>query len=180
MNNKTKKALKGIVKECLIEILAEGLVGNNQSTLSEKRELKGALHEAYEKNETKNRNLVERNISMPTQTTSRVKGNSAKRSSYLDSITMGIDNANQSFSVSEKAKKRANKITNDPIMADILADTAMTTLQEQKEGSRPSGPSIMSGGNQAAKIVDQQSPESLFGEASSKWANLAFAPSIRK
>jgi ribosomal protein L11 methylase PrmA len=93
---------------------------------------------------------------------------------------MGIDNANQSFSVSEKAKKRANKITNDPIMADILADTAMTTLQEQKEGSRPSGPSIMSGGDQAAKIVDQQSPESLFGEASSKWANLAFAPSIRK
>ena len=56
----------------------------------------------------------------------------------------------------------------------------MTTLREQKEGSRAQGPSVMSGGDQAAKIVDQSSPEELFGGNSDKWANLAFAPSIRR
>ena len=35
MNSKSKTALKNIVKECLIEILAEGLVGNSSATISE-------------------------------------------------------------------------------------------------------------------------------------------------
>ena len=65
-------------------------------------------------------------------------------------------------------------------MSDILADTAMTTLREQKEGARPSGPAISAQGDHAAKIVDQSSPEELFGGQSSKWADLAFAPSIRR
>ena len=37
----------------------------------------------------------------------------------------------------------------------------------------------MSGGDEAARIVDQSSPEELFSENAGKWANLAFAPSIR-
>ena len=49
MNSKSKKALKSIVKECLIEILAEGLVGNNKATVSEARELRGAMQESYER-----------------------------------------------------------------------------------------------------------------------------------
>ena len=48
MNSKSKTALKNIVKECLIEILAEGLVGNNKATISESRELRGAMQESYE------------------------------------------------------------------------------------------------------------------------------------
>jgi len=178
MNSKTKRALKGIVKECLIEILAEGLVGNQQATLSETRELRGTLHEAYD-NAPKSRTISERSISMPTQSSSRTSTSSGKRASYLDSITMGIDKSTDQVAAVDHAKKRASSITNDPIMADILADTAMTTLREQKEGGRPSGPSVMSGGDQAAKIVNQAAPEDLFGESASKWADLAFAPSIR-
>ena len=85
MNSKTKRALKGIVKECLIEILAEGLVGNQQATLSEARELRGTLHEAYD-NAPKRRTISERSISMPTQSSSRTSTSSGKRASYLDSI----------------------------------------------------------------------------------------------
>ena len=65
-------------------------------------------------------------------------------------------------------------------MQDIFADTAATTLREQKEGARPSGPAISAQGDQAAKIVDQSMPEEIFGDSASKWASLAFAPSIRK
>ena len=76
-------------------------------------------------------------------------------------------------------KQKVQNITSDPIMSDILADTAMTTLKEQKEGRGISSPNIMAAGDQAAKIVNQSSPEELFGSQASNWANLAFAPSKR-
>jgi hypothetical protein len=174
MNNKSKAALKNIVKECLIEILAEGLVGNNKATISESRELRGAMQESYERSTS--RKLSEHTLQQPTQV-SRSRQVSQKRPSYLDSIKMGVDAASENQT--SAIKSRVKNITSDPVMSDILADTAMTTLMEQKEGARPSGPSIQSGGDQAAKIVDQSSPEDLFGGQASKWANLAFAPSIR-
>ena len=174
MNNKSKTALKNIVKECLIEILAEGLVGNNNATISESRELRGAMQESYERS---SRRISEHALNQPTQVT-KSRQASQKRSSYLDSIKMGVDAA--SGKQNQVIHNKVKNITSDPIMSDILADTAMTTLREQKEGSRPSGPSVMAGGDQAAKIVDQSSPDELFGGQSSKWADLAFAPSIRR
>ena len=175
MNSKSKTALKNIVKECLIEILAEGLVGNNKATISESRELRGAMQESYERSSS--RHISDRMLQQPTQV-SRSKQPTQRRPSYLDSIKMGVDSASekQASAIQNKVKN----ITNDPVMSDILADTAMTTLREQKEGARPSGPAISAQGDHAAKIVDQSSPEELFGGQSSKWADLAFAPSIRR
>ena len=154
MNNKSKKALKNIVKECLIEILAEGLVGSNQATISESRELRGTMQEYHEKSTS--RRISEQGRDQSVQT-SQASQTTQKKSSYLDNIKAGID----------------------PIMNDILADTAMTTLREQKEGRGTAGPSVMASGDQAAKIVNQSSPEELFGSQSANWANLAFAPSKR-
>ena len=175
MNSKSKTALKNIVKDCLIEILAEGLVGNNKATLREARELRGTIQESYEKNAS--RRIVETKFQQPTQVT-KSRQTAQRRPSYLDSIKMGVDSASERQS--SMIKNTVKNLTNDPVMSDILADTAMTTLQEQKEGSRPSGPSVMAGGDQAAKIVDQSSPDELFGGQASKWADLAFSPSIRK
>lgn len=181
MNNKTRKAMKSIVKECLLEILAEGLVGNNVATLSEARELRGTLHEAYENStpSTRTRNISESSLSnYSTQVTSARKPSPSRKPSYLDSIKMGVDNAAQN-NRNNAIAKTVQGITDDPIMSDIFADTAATTLREQKEGSRPSGPAVSAQGDHAAKVVDQALPEELFGSASNKWANLAFAPSIR-
>ena len=176
MNSKSKKALKNIVKECLIEILAEGLVGNKkQATLSETRELRGAMQESYERGN--NRQISEYSLNQRTQVTPS-RQSTAKRPSYLDSIKMGVDSSNNNEK--NHIQNKVKNITSDPIMSDILADTAMTTLREQKESGRASGPSVMAGGDAAAKIVDQSSPDELFGGQASKWANLAFAPSIRK
>jgi len=174
MNNKSKAALKSIVKECLIELLAEGLVGNNNATIRESRELRGQLHESYEK--TSSRRISDHALQQSTQVTKSRK-TTPKRPSYLESIKMGVDSADHGST--SAIKQKVKSLTNDPIMSDIFADTAMTTLREQKEGSRAQGPSVMAGGDQAAKIVDQSSPEDLFGGQSSKWADLAFSPSIR-
>ena len=174
MNNKSKKALKNIVKECLIEILAEGLVGSNQATISESRELRGTMQEYHEKSTS--RRISEQGRDQSVQT-SQASQTTQKKSSYLDNIKAGIDNAgNEEF---QFMKQKVQNITSDPIMNDILADTAMTTLIEQKEGRGTAGPSVMASGDQAAKIVNQSSPEELFGSQSANWANLAFAPSKR-
>jgi hypothetical protein len=174
MNKKSKIALKHIVKECLIEILAEGLVGNNQATLRESREMRGTLQEAYENSNT--RNISQKKLSEARHVVES-RQPVQRRKSYLDSITTGIDKA---VPVNDNVKKQIKNVTNDPVMQDIFADTAATTLREQKEGSRPSGPAISAQGDQAAKIVDQSLPEELFGGSASKWASLAFAPSISR
>jgi hypothetical protein len=176
MNKKSKVALKNMVKECLIEILAEGLVGNNQATLRESRELRGTLQEAHENIET--RNISQKRLQASTQVTES-RQPEQKRRSYLDSITTGIDRQ-KSSNTSSQMQNKIKHVTNDPVMQDILADTAATTLREQKEGARPSGPAIAAQGDQAAKIMDQSLPEEIFGDSASKWASLAFAPSIRK
>jgi len=171
--SKAKDAVKSLVKECLIEILAEGLVGNTKSTLKESRELRGALHEASDR-------LISENSLNNIASTSAFTSTSPKRPSYLDSITTGVDSRKDTETVNKKITETVSKLTNDPIMADILADTAMTTLREQSEtAGRPSTPSVSASGDAAAKVVDQSLPEELFGGQSAKWANLAFAPSIR-
>ena len=175
MNNKSKKALKNIVKECLIEILAEGLVGSNQATISESRELRGTMQEYHEKSTS--RRISEQIRDQSTQERQSVQSNQRKPS-YLDSIKTGIDNVSAN-NPNSLINKTVESITADPVMRDILADTAMTTLREQKEGMGTSGPSIMASGDKAAKIVNQSSPEDLFGKQASNWANLAFAPSKR-
>ena len=176
MNNKTRVAIKSIVKECLIEILAEGLVSTKPATIRESRELRGTLQESYENN-SRSRSISERSLSNQVSQVTPSRKPSPRTQSYLDSVKMGVD-SHQNQEVGH-VKKQVQSLTNDPIMSDILADTAMTTLKEQKENGRASGPSIMAGGDQAAKIVDQSIPEDLFGGSANKWAELAFAPSIR-
>ena len=77
------------------------------------------------------------------------------------------DNAHQ-----QRIMESVNNITTDPVMASIFAETAATTLQEQRE--RP-GMIAQQGGDEASKLVSQLDPTELAG--SSKWADLAFAPS---
>lgn len=180
INNKSREALKSIVKECLIELLAEGLVGNNKASLRETRELKGAMVETSERlgrqHPIKESNLSHMNLRNTVQQNTSSKTNTGSKS-YLDSITMGVDNYSKSAE-REQITKKVQSLTSDSVMSDIFADTAMTTLREQSEGARASGPSVMAAGDDAAKIVDQADPMELFGGASSNWANLAFSPTL--
>ena len=170
MNQKTRKTLKGIVKECLIELLAEGLVGNKHATIRETRELRGTIQESYEKSSSHSLNQT---ITAPP------------KRSYLDDIKEGIDNSNKgnpnrTSNEDELLKKKISSITSDSVMSDILADTAKTTLREQKESGRARGPSIAASGDKIAKLVDQSTPDELFGKNASNWAALAFSDSSPK
>ena len=135
MNNKLLRSeLKSIVKECLVEILSEGIKNQNTNDIND-----------YNKNKIK-------------------------------------ENKNHNFLKSTKRKKSLlrsinTNLTEDPILNEMLADTASSTLAEQIEAESRGGMSglISKQGDQAAKIVDQSNPEDLFSGESDKWASLAFS-----
>ena len=64
--------------------------------------------------------------------------------------------------------------TSDPVMADLLADTAKTTLQEQNSADS-SNRFAAKATDSYSRAVDSSDPVELFGEASNNWAALAFS-----
>ena len=151
----TKNHLKLIVKECLIEILEEG-VGQSKDRLAESRQ--------------------------PRKTKKRENTSNA-RSRVLDNISTNTQEKKIKNSNFEKnVEKVATQMTSDPVLSSILADTARTTLQEQVEQSGPGGSAIptAASGDAAARAAASSNPEDLFSGASANWATLAFSDSSEK
>ncbi len=101
-----RSVLKEIVKECLLEILFEGIdsePGYDEEPIREARQ--------------------SRRTSRPSKKNLAAAVNERQQKSRKD-----IDN--------ERVAQAASELTDDPMMASIFADTAQTTLQEQVEGRR--------------------------------------------
>jgi hypothetical protein len=142
----TKKALKQLIKECLVEILVEG-IGDEGEILDESIQQANLLKNKKRKNSKAfNENML------------RIQ----KQRNELDKIR-----------VSPKEKTRNNdftSLTDDSVMQSIFADTAKTTLVEQVE-SKKGGP--VGGTDSYARIANENDPMELF-ENSSRWESLAF------
>ena len=126
----SRSLLKGIVKECLVEILAEGL--GTESDLNE--------------------NLSPRKRPARKQTVKKAHRSAVDTISFNSSVDDTVKN-----------------ITSDPVMAQILADTAKTTLQEQYAAGEPGGQSMGDPGIDLNSLGGD-----LFSGASQNWAYLAF------
>lgn len=102
-----RSELKSIVKECLLEILMEGVANGSQQSIKENHVQKQvqnrrpALDHITTSRKTSTENVIRNNSQQPIRETNR-----------------NI----------ELAKQMA---PNDPVMASIFADTASTTLREQ-------------------------------------------------
>jgi len=145
----TKNQLKGIVKECLLEILSEGIGGTAQSS------------ETFDLREQK---------SQPRQRRTQ------RHNPSLDSISFGSNEATDHRN--KQMDNDVNVLTSDPIMASIFADTQSTTmLSQSKSLSSNMNESVSLQGDRAAKIMAQNDPMDVFSEASDKWAHLAFSDS---
>lgn len=143
--NKLSRAdLKAIVKECLIEILRDGL-GSDQAF--------GAPRgQGLPESKTHHPRAVHENRSLG--------GRTLPTNALVEAV---------------KLNAGGNRL-----MTNILADTAMTTLQSQLAGEMPSA---ANGGSTSHGVREQFSgtPEQAFGEeTTSRWANLAFMPSSKK
>lgn len=129
-----RSELKQIVKECLVEILAEGL-GSQVGTVAEGR----SLPNKKKANLAEERRLAEHRKKLETNVTNIVTG-----------------------------------MTDDPVMQDILAHTAQTTLQEQL-AAEPSGASspLQTGGTSTGAGINL---DTVFEGANKNWAEVAFSP----
>jgi len=150
----TKSNLKIIVKECLLEILEEGI------SLS-----------SYEINERSNKG------NHKTAKRSRLT-NSRQPSNNPSSKSDTIKNKNFESNI----ERVANSLTSDPVLSSILTDTAMTTLQEQVERQGPGGVLMPAAGSgdYADRVAAQSAPEDLFSDSAGKWAQLAFSDVVEK
>jgi hypothetical protein len=165
----TKEDLKGIVKECLVELLSEGLGGS--SNLTEGRQ-------------------ATRSNQMPAtrQVEGRASSQSSQqaRSSVYDKLAFAPtrEQVQQTAPVSKKINplNMVKDITSDPVLAGILAETA-TSGQHMNMGERDRpthDDQIMSGGDAAARKMLVSDPTELFGESASMWSTLAFPETSRK
>jgi hypothetical protein len=76
--------------------------------------------------------------------------------------------------ISSSSAQNIAGMTDDPIMRDILSDTASTTLREQIEAESRK-PQMVNTRDPAARIVAESDPMDLFSGAADKWAALAFS-----
>ena len=138
-----RSVLKEIVKECLLEILFEGI--DSESGYEEEEPIREARQTRRTSRPSKRRNLA----AAVTEKKER------KNPSPEPVLQENIVNA----AVSE--------LTSDPLMASIFADTAQTTLQEQREGRRPPV-------DTAAAVVEQANDLENIFEGAGNWAAIAF------
>ena len=141
----TKNQLKGIVKECLIEILSEGIGDNRTSQMSS---------ENYPIQESR----------APSR-----RSKPARRSSSLDNVTY---NTPQSSHQKEKIDTLTSDPLMASIFADTQS-TTMMSQREGRASINESSVALQ--GDSAARAMSQSDPEQVFGDAASNWAHLAFS-----
>lgn len=139
-----RSVLKEIVKECLLEILFEGIdsePGYDEEPIREARQSKSRAPRPSSKRSLKAASAAVQTKQRKQNTTPKLQENFV------------------SSAVSE--------LTKDPLMTSILSDTAQTTLQEQKEGRRPPI-------DTAAAVVESADEVSDLFEGAGNWAAIAF------
>jgi hypothetical protein len=157
----TRHDLKGIVKECLVEILSEGLTSTHQKI-------------AESKNTTSRQPMQESRL-MPV-----ARPATADKISFLPNREeMRRTNTQQN---ADSSHDLARSLTSDPVLADIFADTARRGGHRQmnESSSNTSNHEVMiaAAGDAAAKKMLQSDPTDIFAESAGKWATLAFSEKI--
>jgi len=170
----SRSVLKGIVKECIIEIMEESFFSNTSNS-----EMQERLSESRQKENprtSQNTQLSEAHYSQRSSSTASKKNT---RHTYLDNISYQRKDEDKNANFEKQVERVAESMTEDPVLASILKDTALTTLQEQASAERGKHSlTKASHGDVAAQKAHNSDPTQLFGEeVSSKWAKLAFAGS---
>lgn len=135
-----RSVLKEIVKECLLEILFEGI--DSEPGYQEEEPIREA------RKPRASRPSPRRDLAAAVQETQR--RTKVQRQPRVD-----------------MTKEAVSELTDDPMMASIFADTAQTTLQEQREGRKPNV-------DNASAIVDHAEDMSDIFEGAGNWAAIAF------
>lgn len=146
----SRDVLKGLVKECLVEILSEGLSGDGNGSSSA--------------------GLVNESIAP--------KKKRPKRRHPTDMISMN-SNQDRAKSKAAAMENRINHLAGgNDVMADIFRDTAQRTLPSMAAAEKNIASAGMmervTRGDQATRAMAANDPMEIF-EGASNWADLAFS-----
>ena len=141
-----RSVLKELVKECLVEILVEGLSDDNSVE---------QLSESY----------------TPKKRRRRGADNMTKKMQQRKKMLR--EKIVAESSPQKTAKDYMGSMTDDPVMAQIFAETAQTTLPAMIAGD-VKGKTPLVAADGAAQLVQDNQLEDLF-EGTANWANLAFS-----
>ena len=146
----SKNHLKLIVKECLLEILQEGLGVRTDHT-----------SKAF--NRTKRSDRAVKSAGLD------------KIHFHKENLQ---ENSNFNKNIENTAKSLTSDPVLSSIFEDTARTTLQEQIGADRTG--PGGVSLPSAaaGDSAARIASQNSPEDLFSESAGKWAHLAFAEQI--
>ena len=144
-----RSVLKQLIKECLVEILVEGISADSNTA--------NALVEAV---------TPQPSSSRKTQSLSKHFESEVER---INKQREKLD-SRRPTQINENA---INALTEDPMMADIFRDTAQTTLQDQGMSNNVRGSAKRVAADAASQAVANNELEDLF-EGAGNWAALAF------
>jgi len=141
-----RSELKSLIKECLVEILTDGLGDNLSESV--------------------------RHVARPrTIPSAPVRTPQPQRRSPLDSV---VYDKNPRISTKPPVNETIRQLTSDPIMASIFQDTANTTLRSQENPKAlPSGGTDMASRvmNEVSDPI-----QIFGEDAAMRWTEAAFAP----
>jgi len=146
----SRNQLKSIVKECLLEILSEGIGGKS-----------GVVAEASSKKTLKQHNSSHQLVAPSQKTVSdKVKFNHSAVNNLKEAI-----------------KREAG---GNDVMMDILSDTAVNTLPTMLENDRKKMTHLPPTGTAERIVASAEPEQLFGEDAASKWASLAFMDGAKK
>lgn len=151
-----RSELKAIIKECIVEILEEGLL----AAPGESRVVESRSPRPTRKSRPR----------LPDQP----PVNMARRLAELKSYAGAVDTSSERPArANDGGDRLARSVTMDPVLQSVFADTAQTTLMEQASGER----SVVGvpGGSIPSQAPATDVDLGLLGDASGIWSQLAFA-----
>lgn len=162
----TRGQLKSLVKECLVEILTEGLATSSDTHLM-------TPPGVQEQRQIKQR---------PSASTPLRSGSPA-----LNSVVFGSGQKKQAAPASKPVQRekmpsrfdtavreQISTLTSDPVMSQIFADTAASTLQEQIHADTGKGRP-----NLDVEAAPDPITDNFLSESAKNWAALAFSDSSK-
>jgi hypothetical protein len=150
-----KSELKKLIKECLVEILSEGLGNFSQDVTTQ---LVSPVQESFSRNQKR-------------QTTNPPRQHPTDMVSYNQHPRPAPNNS----AVNEVIR---NVSGGDATLSSIFADTLQTTMAYQMSADRNNISAIA---DPHARAAAEHSPEEMFGDAANgKWAHLAFVGTSEK
>jgi len=144
----TREDLKQLIRECLVEIVTEG--AKTETTRVRMRE---SAAKVVPQEPPRRRTIGGMSLDRPAMP----QGSPRQETRQLQT---------------EAVARATSRITSDPVLASIFADTAATTLQTQTQAEKMGTASVT---DPFAAVASQRDMKELFGESAQNWAALAFS-----